>query len=121
MFKALKYGIVGLFVLSLVSLPFTWPFIRMLWVFIPRIPAPDYDPPATIAEARLQDLDYLSTLTNYDRSLSESAQSEFSSAIATIENDAQDLLLPPDAEDELNERVRNRFWQLQIQSVFGIA
>ena len=89
--KALKYIGVGLLVLSIISLPFAWPFIRMVWVFIPRIPAPDYAEPATVVEARLQDIDYLSTLTQYDRSFSESARDEFANALASLAERAAGL------------------------------
>ncbi|MEM1402915.1 MAG: hypothetical protein AAGG55_06250 [Pseudomonadota bacterium] len=89
--KALKYIGIGLLVLSIVSLPFAWPFIRMIWVFMPRIPAPAYAEPATVAEARLQDIDYLSTLTQYDRSFSESARDNFAEALASLTERAASL------------------------------
>lgn len=91
MLKIMKYGLLGLLALTVVSLPFSWPFIRMVWVFIPSIPAPDYEAPATVAEARLQDIDYLSTLLDYDRSFSEDAKSDFTSKLAVIENEVEQL------------------------------
>jgi len=89
--KILKWGFLGWLVLSIVTLPFYWPFIRMFWVFLPMVEAPDYEPPASVAEARLQDIDYLSTLTNYDRSFSEEAQRAFKAKLDATADQAESL------------------------------
>ncbi|NRA28846.1 MAG: hypothetical protein HRU11_01185 [Parvularculaceae bacterium] len=68
MWKILKFGLFGWLVLSVLTLPLYWPFIRMFWVFLPMIEAPDYEPPTSVVEARMQDVDYLGKLTQYDRS-----------------------------------------------------
>lgn len=91
MLKALKYTGIGLLVLSVVTLPFYWPFVRMIWVFMPNIPAPDYEMPATVTEARLQDIDYLSKLTEFDRSFSDAAKAEFARKLAAMESNVADM------------------------------
>ncbi|MCI5046689.1 MAG: hypothetical protein MRY59_04230, partial [Aquisalinus sp.] len=42
------------------------------------IPAANYETPATETEARLQDIEYLSTLTNYDRAFNDQEKAAFS-------------------------------------------
>ena len=79
--KILKYGAIIWIVLSIIAFPFYWPFIRMLWVFIPNIPTADYDPPSSVVEARLQDIDYLSRLTEYDRAFGDAARLDFANKI----------------------------------------
>ncbi|MEM9839362.1 MAG: hypothetical protein AAF830_09440 [Pseudomonadota bacterium] len=91
--KIIKSVFLGWLVLSIVTLPFYWPFIRMFWVFLPSIEAPDYEPPATAVEARLQDIDYLTTLTNYDRSFDEDEKRAF----------AEHLERAAAAADEMND------------------
>ena len=84
MLRVLKYGFIGWVVLSILTFPLYWPFARMWWVFMPNVAAPKFDPPANVAEARLQDIEYLATLTEYDRSFSDSAQQEFASSLKTL-------------------------------------
>lgn len=91
MWKIIKYGLIGWLVLSILTFPFYWPFIRMFWVFLPMVESPNYEPPATAIEARLQDIDYLSKLTEYDRSFSDAAKLEFTNRLATIESNAEDM------------------------------
>lgn len=91
MWKILKYGLIGWLVLSVLTFPFYWPFIRMFWVFIPMVESPKYEPPTTAIEARLQDLDYLSKLIEYDRSFSETAKLDFSSRLTAIEATAESM------------------------------
>ncbi len=45
--------------------------------FFPQIAAPDYPEPASIAEARLQDIDYLRTMPDYDNSFSPEENTAF--------------------------------------------
>ncbi|MEM9619934.1 MAG: hypothetical protein AAF936_18420 [Pseudomonadota bacterium] len=63
----------------------------MVWVFLPIVQAPKYDAPSTDAEARLQDIDYLSTLTKYDRAFSETAKSSFSEKLQSMRDKAADM------------------------------
>lgn len=91
MLKILKYIVIAWIVLSIVTFPFYWPFARMMWVFMPNIPAADYEAPATTIEARLQDIDYLSKLTDYDRSFTQDAQSAFADSINKMRQSAAEL------------------------------
>ncbi|GAB5456678.1 MAG: hypothetical protein Hens2KO_29070 [Henriciella sp.] len=84
MLRILKYGFIGWIVLSILTFPFYWPFVRMMWVFMPNVASPQFDPPATTAEARLQDIDYLTTLTEYDRAFSEPAQVQFGETLEEL-------------------------------------
>ncbi|MEL7111745.1 MAG: hypothetical protein AAGK93_02245 [Pseudomonadota bacterium] len=91
MWKFIKWGLIGWLVLSVLTLPFYWPFLRMLWVFMPMVEAPKYDPPETAIEARLQDVDYLSTLIKYDRSFSDDAEQVFSERLDAISDAAETM------------------------------
>lgn len=91
MLKILKYGVIGWLVLSVITLPLYWPYMRMLWVFNARIEAPKYEAPATEAEARLQDIDYLSKLTQYDRAFSEAAASAFKDRLEIMRENAANM------------------------------
>lgn len=91
MLKILKYGFIGWVVLSILTFPFYWPFVRMMWVFMPNVASPNFDPPATVAEARLQDIEYLATLTEYDRSFSDQAQSQFGDTLEAAKESAADM------------------------------
>lgn len=84
MLKILKYGFIGWVVLSILTFPFYWPFARMWWVFMPNVASPDFDPPATVTEARLQDIEYLTTLTKYDRAFSDQAKLDFAETLETL-------------------------------------
>ncbi|MEO1661810.1 MAG: hypothetical protein AAFR51_12530 [Pseudomonadota bacterium] len=87
--KILKYGLIGWLVLSVLTFPFYWPFIRMFWVFVPTVEKPDYELPASAYEARLQDLDYLSTVLRYDRSFSETATHSFTAKLEQMKTSAE--------------------------------
>jgi len=85
MWKFLKYGFLAWVPLSVVTAPLYWPYLRMIWVFNARVAPPDYDEPSSELEARRQDLDYLSTLTDYDRSFSDDARAGFSAALEALD------------------------------------
>lgn len=89
--KVLKYGLIGWAVLSVLTFPLYWPFIRMFWVFLPSVEKPAYEPPASTYEARLQDLDYLSTVLRYDRSFSDTAEQTFLAKLEDMENGAEEM------------------------------
>ena len=91
MWKFIKYAFIGWILLIIVTAPLYWPYARMWWVFMPSVAAANYDPPASEAEARRQDADYLSTLTKYDRAFSDSARESFAAHIAEIEAAAEEL------------------------------
>ncbi len=99
MMKILKYGFIGWIVLSIITLPFYWPYLRMMWVFNPNVAAPKYETPTTETEARLQDIDYLSKLTDYDRAFSEAARTAFTVKLSAMRETAEDM---DDAEFYLN-------------------
>ncbi|MEP1142937.1 MAG: hypothetical protein ABJH52_04400, partial [Henriciella sp.] len=89
--KVLKYGLIGWAVLSVLTFPLYWPFIRMFWVFLPSVEKPAFEPPASTYEARLQDLDYLSTVLRYDRSFSDTAEQTFLAKLEDMENGAEEM------------------------------
>ena len=84
MLKVLKYLFFGWLILSVITLPFYGPLLRMIWVFNPVVSAPKYETPSTQAEARLQDIDYLKSLTRYDRSFSTTAKAAFLDRLEAI-------------------------------------
>ena len=89
--KILKYGLIGWLILSVLTFPFYWPFIRMFWVFLPSVEAPNYEPPSSAYEARLQDIEYLSTVLRYDRAFREDAQQAFKDKLSAMEADAETM------------------------------
>lgn len=89
--KILKYVFFGWLFLSVIAAPFYLPYLRMIWVFVPNVSAPKYETPSTEAEARQQDIDYLSTLLKYDRAFSDSARETFSETLVDINNAASDM------------------------------
>ena len=91
MLKILKYGFIGWVILSILTFPLYWPFARMWWVFMPNVASPKFDPPANVTEARLQDIEYLATLTNYDRSFSDQAQQEFGETLDTLRETSETM------------------------------
>ncbi|MEL6665911.1 MAG: hypothetical protein AAFQ24_07220 [Pseudomonadota bacterium] len=91
MLKILKYGFIGWVVLSILTFPLYWPFARMWWVFMPNVASPKFDPPASVAEARLQDIEYLTTLTKYDRSFSDQARTDFATTLDTLRETSETI------------------------------
>ena len=91
MLKILKYGFIGWVILSILTFPLYWPFARMWWVFMPNVASPKFDPPANVTEARLQDIEYLATLTYYDRSFSDQAQQEFGETLETLRETSETM------------------------------
>lgn len=91
MLKILKYGLIGWLVLSVLTAPLYWPYARMVWVFMPFIEKPKFDPPADLVEARQQDLDYLTTLTRYDRAFDDGEKRAFDTAIEAIRPRVADM------------------------------
>ncbi|MEM7766217.1 MAG: hypothetical protein AAF253_01870 [Pseudomonadota bacterium] len=89
--RILKYGFLAWLLVSIVGAPFYWPYLRMLWVFNPMVAGPSYDSPVNEADARRQDLDYLSTLLKYDRSFSSEAEAEFAASLEAISADVETL------------------------------
>lgn len=91
MIRVLKYIFFGWLILSIVTAPFYWPYLRMIWVFVPVVSAPNYAAPSNEAEARRQDIDYLSTLTKYDRAFGEAEREAFSKSLVGISDAAADM------------------------------
>ncbi|MEM7493529.1 MAG: hypothetical protein AAF296_09125 [Pseudomonadota bacterium] len=91
MLKVLKYIVIAWALLSIVTFPFYWPWLRMVWVFNPSIPKPKYETPINPTEARLQDIDYLSTLTKYDRAFNEEATAAFAEKVEEMREAAADM------------------------------
>ena len=89
--KILKYIFILWLVVTIFGAPFYWPYVRMLWVFNPIVSGPDYAEPSTVAEARLQDLDYLGTFTKYDRAFSEEELAAFEAARSSLIAHAETL------------------------------
>ena len=91
MFKIIKYLVFGWLVLSIITLPLYYPYARMVWVFIPIVQTPKFDTPSNDTEARLQDIEFLSTLTKYDRSFSEKAKISFSKKLQSMRDKAAEM------------------------------
>ena len=91
MWKILKYGLLGWIVLRVVTAPFYWPYLRMLWVFNVRVAAPQFDPPSSESEARLQDVEYLATLLDYDRSFDETERAAFTDKLTDLRANVETL------------------------------
>ncbi|MFK7828310.1 MAG: hypothetical protein AB8B57_00900 [Congregibacter sp.] len=89
--KILKYGFFGWLILSVLGAPFYWPYLRMIWVFNPIVSAPKYEAPSSEVEARQQDVDYLSTLLQYDRAFSEAGKEAFTEKLAVINSDLANM------------------------------
>lgn len=91
MWKFLRYLFFGWIVVSIVTAPLYWPYLRMVWVYNTIIAAPKYDTPSNEREAKLQDLDYLSTLTEYDRSFNDEEKVAFAAAVEAIADDIDEM------------------------------
>ncbi|GLQ21737.1 hypothetical protein ACFFUB_09060 [Algimonas porphyrae] len=63
--------------LSLVGTAANWRNIHMVATYNPIILAGSYDTPASLAQSRAQDIDYLSRLTRYDRSFDTAEREAF--------------------------------------------
>ena len=91
MWKILKYGLLGWIALSVVTAPLYWPYLRMLWIFNIRVAAPQFDPPSSESEARLQDVEYLATLIDYDRSFDETERVAFTDKLTNLRANVETL------------------------------
>jgi hypothetical protein len=110
---------------------FAWQRDRIIekvlyWRFGATLPAPAYPPPRDAAEARLQDLDYLSLLTRVDRSFSPASAKAFGERVAALKARAASLdratfLIGVSeavaAADNAHTNVDSRAWRVQLSSV----
>ena len=81
--------VIGLFIVVAQN----WSLIRQIATFSPLILPNFGSPPATEAEARLQDIEYLARLLNYDRSFDEAERSQFEALIASRKDEAESMSL----------------------------
>ena len=70
-----------------------WSFIKQIATFTPIFMPRSGRTPANEAEARLQDIEYLAKLLDYDRSFDEAARIEFEQLIASSKQDATTMSL----------------------------
>lgn len=70
-----------------------WSFIKQLATYSPIILPHFGSSPANEAEARLQDVDYLGRLLQYDRSFDEAARIEFKQLLASSKQDVDSMSL----------------------------
>jgi len=68
-----------------------WPRIDQFLRFMPRVKPATYTQPVNTLEAQRQDLSYLETILNYDRSFSEASRREFKSRIEELNSRSQEL------------------------------
>lgn len=93
MWRYIKIAL-GIYILAnIIGAYLFWPRIDQFLRFMPKVEAPAFPSPQTALEAQQQDLTYLKTLLDYDRSYSEAARVEFISGIERELKDDQALSL----------------------------
>lgn len=91
MWRILKI-ILGLYVLTnLIAAYIFWPRIDQFLWFMPRIEPASFSEPANTLEAQRQDLSYLETVLDYDRSFTPEAREVFQSRIAALKFNTKDM------------------------------
>ncbi len=94
MWRFIKIAL-GFYILAnLVGAILFWPRIDQFLRFMPKIEAPDFPEPTDSLEAQQQDLTYLKSLIDYDRSFSQTARVEFISQIDSELSGEQVLSTP---------------------------
>jgi len=68
-----------------------WPRIDQFLRFMPRVAPASFSEPANALDAQKQDLSYLETVLDYDRSYSPSAREAFQSRISALQSDQQGM------------------------------
>lgn len=89
--KTLKWFLLVWLAATLVMLVFYWPLIHRFIKFNPRVAAANYPAASTDKEAETQDLDYLATILNYDRSFSKDDRTTFLKEIETLKESPEVL------------------------------
>lgn len=87
-----RIGIVLVIGLVLI-VAFNWSLVKQVATFSPIIMPRKGPAPSTEAEARLQDIEYLEKLLDYDRSFDEAERSQFEALIANSKQDVDSMTL----------------------------
>ena len=82
--KILKRLMLGWLAVSLVTLVVCWPLIHRFIKFNPRVARASYPTASTDKEAQTQDLDYLASILDYDRSFSKDDRATFLKEIESL-------------------------------------
>ena len=81
MWRIIRIALVIYVLANLLAAFIFWPRIDQFLRFMPRVAPSDYSAPVTTLEAQIQDISYLETILNYDRSFSDGARARFKSRI----------------------------------------
>ena len=82
--KILLWLFAGWLLVTAVALVVYWPLLDQFIRFNPMVSEADFPEPANRKQAQEQDLQYLATIVDYDRSFSADAQSRFNSEIQSL-------------------------------------